>query len=79
LHQANDCDFATRLDGVGKLREVRRRTHADAEDRRDAAIDEYASTPPPGSSRFTAATTVSELDQGYGVRAELVGSEVAVS
>jgi hypothetical protein len=63
--KANDCYFATWRDGDGKLRKVRGKTQAEATNRRDAAIEEWESTPRPGSSRFTAATTVSELAEWW--------------
>ena len=64
--QANDCYFATWRDADGKRRKVRGKTQAEAERRRDEAIEQprgHAATA--GASRFTAATTVLELGEWW--------------
>ena len=44
--QANECYFATWRDADGKRRKVRGKTQAEAERRRDEAIDKHAATAP---------------------------------
>ena len=64
--KANDCYFATWRDGDGKRpQKVRGKTQAEATSRRDAAIEEWRPRLDPGGSRFTAATTVSELAEWW--------------
>ena len=63
--QANECYFATWSDPDGKRRKVRGKTQAEAERRRDEAIDKHAAMAPQRASRFTAATTVNELGEWW--------------
>lgn len=59
--QSNDCYFATWTDSTGKRRKSRGKTQAEAQQRRDDAIDQHGLIAARGPSRFTPATTVGEL------------------
>ena len=62
--QSNECYFATWTDPTGKRRKARGKTQAEAQRRRDEAIDEHAQVAR-GPSRFTPATTVRELAEWW--------------